>query len=215
MEDIILLGTGGHAHSVVDSIEQTGTYHIIGFLDIKEMLGKSYKGYFVLNTDDAMKEYYDSGVKNAFVTVGFMGNGNVRGRLYRQLKDIGYTLPNIIDATAVVACSAKLGEGVFVGKKAVVNAEAQIGNMCIVNTGAIVEHDCKVGEFSHISVGTVLCGGVRVGEASFVGANAIVIQGKKIGSHCIVAAGAVVRKDTENSCMVWDGKCRKMEQETD
>lgn len=31
MENIILLGLGGHAHSVVDSIEQAGEYNIIGF----------------------------------------------------------------------------------------------------------------------------------------------------------------------------------------
>lgn len=209
MEDIILLGIGGHAHSVVDSIEQTGKYRIFGFLDMKEMLGKSYKGYPVLDTDDAVKRYYDNGVKNAFVTVGFMGHGNVRERLYQQLKDIGYTLPNIIDNTAVVSENVKLGEGIFIGKKAVINAEAEIGNMCIVNTGAIIEHDCIVEEFSHISVGSVLCGSVHIGKASLVGANAVVIQEKSIGSHCIVAAGTAVRKNTEDCCMVWDGKYRR------
>ena len=210
MEDIILLGMGGHAHSVVDSIEQAGIYHIKGFLDTGEIKGTFYRDYPVLDTDNALKRYYDSGVKNAFVTVGFMGHGTVRERLFRQLKDIGYTLPNIIDNTATVSDYAKLGQGIFVGKKAVINAEAEIGDMCIVNTGAIIEHDCEVGEFSHISVGSVLCGDVHVGRASFVGANAVVIQGTRVGSHCIVAAGAVARKSTEDHCMVWDGRCRKM-----
>ena len=210
MEDIILLGIGGHAHSVVDSIEQIGKYRILGFLDTKEMVGKFYRGYSVLNTDDAMKRYYDNGVKNAFVTVGFMGHGNVRERLYQQLKSTGYTLPNIIDNTAVVSENVKLGEGIFVGKKAVINAEAEIGDMCIVNTGAIIEHDCIVEEFSHISVGSVLCGSVHIGKASFVGANAVVIQEKSLGRQCIVAAGTTVRKNTEDYCMVWDGTCRKM-----
>lgn len=50
MEDIILLGLGGHAHSVVDSIEWAGKYNIIGFLDTKEMQGKHYKDYYVLDT---------------------------------------------------------------------------------------------------------------------------------------------------------------------
>ncbi len=40
MQDIILLGLGGHAHSVVDSIEQTGKYNIVGFLDTEEKQGK-------------------------------------------------------------------------------------------------------------------------------------------------------------------------------
>lgn len=210
MEDIILLGTGGHAHSVADSIERAGKYRIIGFLDRAEMQGRFYRDYPVLGADADMGRYYEEGVRNAFVTVGFMGHGDVRERLFRQLKDMGYALPNIIDDTAVISDNAKLGEGVFVGKRAVINAEAEIGDMCIVNTGAIIEHDCDVGSFSHISVGSVLCGDVHVGRASFVGANAVVIQGTRIGSHCIVAAGAAVRKNTEDYCMVWDGKCRKI-----
>lgn len=210
MEDIILLGMGGHAHSVVDSIELAGVYHIVGFLDMEETKGKSYRGYCVLDTDDAMKRYYDSGVKNAFVTVGFMGHGNVRERLFQQLKDIGYTLPNIIDNTAVVSDDAKLGEGVFVGKKAVINAKADIGDMCIVNTGAIVEHDCDVGEFSHISVGSILCGDVCVGKASFVGANATVIQGMRIGKKCVIGAGTTLRRNMEDCCMVKNEKMVKI-----
>ena len=67
MEDIILLGLGGHAHSVVDSIEQAGEYNIIGFFDTEEMQGKQYKDYRVLDTDDVLHTYFDKGIKNAFV----------------------------------------------------------------------------------------------------------------------------------------------------
>ena len=202
MEDIILLGLGGHAHSVVDSIEQTGKYNIIGFLDTEEMQGKCFRDYTVLGTDDALKKYYDSGIGNAFVTIGFMGHGNVRNQLYKQLKDVGYTVPNIIDSTAVVSENAEFEDGIFVGKNAVINANAQIGKMCIINTGAIVEHDCRIGKFSHIAVGSVVCGGVMIGEQTLIGANATVIQERKIGNCCIIGAGTIVKKDVEENSMV-------------
>lgn len=56
MENIILLGIGGHAHSVIDSIEQTGKYRIIGFLDREEKQGESYRDYPVLGVDADMEE---------------------------------------------------------------------------------------------------------------------------------------------------------------
>lgn len=211
MEDIILLGIGGHAHSVVDSIMRTGKYRIIGFLDREEMRGKSYGDYFVLGVDADAGRYFETGVKNAFVTVGFMGQGDIRERLYWQLKDVGYTLPNIVDYTAAVSDNAKLGEGVFVGKKAVINADAEIGDMCIVNTGAIVEHDCIVDDFSHVAVGSVLCGNVQIGRASFVGANATVIQGVHIGNKCVIGAGTTVRRNVEDYCMVKNEKIVKIQ----
>ena len=201
MEDILLLGMGGHAHSVIDSIERTGKYHIIGFLDKEEMQGKSYRGYNVLGTDDALKNYYDGGVRSAFVTIGFLGHGKVREHLYRQLKDIGYILPNIIDDTVLKAKNVKIGEGVFIGKNAVINAGAEIGDMCIVNTGAVIEHDCRVKGFSHIAVGAVLCGGVAVGEATMIGANATVIHGITVGNNCVVGAGTVIYRDMQDNIL--------------
>ncbi len=210
MEDIILLGLGGHAHSVVDSIEQAGEYNIIGFLDTEEMQGRHFRDYTVLGTDDVLKKYYESGIRNAFVTIGFMGHGNIRNQLYEQLKDVGYTVPNIIDSTAVVSGNAELEDGIFVGKCAVINANAQIGKMCIINTGAIVEHDSMVGRFSHIAVGSVVCGRVSVGEQTLIGANATVIQNRSIGNRCIIGAGTVIRKDVEDDSMVTDMKTLKM-----
>ncbi len=206
MEDIILLGLGGHAHSVVDSMERTGNYNIVGFLDTQEMQGKRYKDYCVLDTDDALQKYFDGGVKNAFVSVGFMGHGMVRNRLYQRLKDIGYNIPSIIDHTAVISKNAKLGEGIFVGKKVVINANTMIEKMCIINTGVIVEHDCVIKEFSHVAVGSVLCGGVSVGKQTFIGANATVIQNIEIGCNVVVGAGTTIRNRVEDNCMVVDGR---------
>ena len=190
MEDIILLGLGGHAHSVTDSIEQTGKYNIIGFLDTEEMLGKRFRDYCVLGT------------------IGFLGKGNIRNQLYKQLKNIGYLVPDIIDGSAVVSENAELGDGVFVGKNAVINANAKIGEMCIINTGAIVEHDCTIGKFSHIAVGSVICGGVSVGEQTMIGANATVIQEKEIGSHCVIGAGTIVSKNIQDNVIRY-GKIEK------
>ena len=202
MENIILLGLGGHAHSVVDSIEQAGEYNIIGFLETKEMQGKRFRDYQDLGVDNNIQEYFDRGIRSAFITIGFMGYGNIRNRLYQQLKDIGYTVPNIIDRTAVVSENIELGDGIFIGKNAVINMNVKIGEMCIINTGAIVEHDCEIGKFSHIAVGSVLCGGVVVGEQTLIGANATVIQEKRIGNCCIIGAGSTIRKNVEKNSMV-------------
>lgn len=202
MEDIILLGFGGHAKSVVDCIERQGLYRIVGFLDKKDKADNRYKGYHMIGEDAQLAEFYAGGIRKAFVTVGFLGRSQIRNALYEQLKKIGYSLPNIIDPSAIIAEDAKLGEGNFVGKRAIINADAKIGNMCIVNSGAIIEHECQVQDFTHIAVGTVLCGNVSVGCNTLVGAGATIIQGKEIGNQCVVAAGAVIRKDVSDGEIV-------------
>ena len=151
MEDIILVGFGGHAKSVIDSIDQNDEYHIIGYTDIKYQ--NKYRDYQYLGCDKVLQEYYDRGVKFAFVTVGYMGKSKLRDVLYKQLKKIGFFIPSIIDRTAVLAKDIMIGEGTFIGKNCVVNSASQIGKMCILNTGAIIEHENWIGDFTHISSG--------------------------------------------------------------
>lgn len=210
MESIILLGIGGHAHSIVDSIESNNEYNIYGFLDVEERVGEQYRDYKVIGTDDLLEDCFQRGIKNAFVSIGYLGTGNIRNVLYGRLKAIGFHLPNIIDRTAVIAKDVIMGEGNFVGKTAVINSTAKIGNMCIINTGAIVEHDCQIGDFSHVSVKSVLCGNVHVGREAFIGANATIIQEKSIGNKCIIGAGAIIRKNIEDNNIAWDKESIKL-----
>lgn len=208
MEDIILLGIGGHAHSVVDSIEQSGKYHIAGFLDREEQKDIWYKEYKVIGTDDMLQVFYEQGIRNAFVTVGYMGMGNIRQKLYTRIKEIGFQIPNIVDNTAIVAKNVLLGEGNFIGKRVIVNAGAQIGNMCILNSASVIEHDCRVGDFSHIAVGSVLCGGVRVGKSTLIGANSVIIQEVLIGNEVVIGAGSTIIKNVADN-MVKYGKIER------
>lgn len=189
MEDIILVGFGGHGKSVADTIERGNQYKIYGYTDIKDHNNQ----YHYLGTDEVLPAMFAKGINNACICIGYLGKGNLREEISYCLKNIGFDLPVIIDPTAIVSKTASLGEGSFIGKRAVVNADASVGKYCIINTGAIIEHECKVGDFSHVAVGAVLCGQVTVGEAVLIGANATVIQCRVIESRRIIPAGMVVR----------------------
>lgn len=203
MEKIIVLGMGGHAESLVDAIESQHLYEVAGYVVNENNASEMVKEYPVIGKDEDLQQIFQSGIRNAAIGVGYLGKSDVRERLWKILKKIGYCLPVICDKSAVLAKNVELAEGSFIGKGAIINTNVSIGKLCIINTGAIVEHDCHVGDFSHISVGTVLCGGVTVGKAAFVGANATVIQGTRIGNRSIVGAGTVIRKNVEDSAMVW------------
>ena len=176
MENILLVGYGGHAKSIGDCIERQGIYKIAGYTDIIQR----ESDYEYLGTDERLQEYYE--------------RGEIREKLYKKLKCIGYELPVICDPSSIISSTAYIGEGTFIGKNAIINAEAYVGNACIINTKALVEHECKVKEFSHIAVAAVLCGQVQVGRAVLVGANATVIQCMDIPDRSIIPAGVVVRK---------------------
>lgn len=201
MEDIILVGYGGHAGSVADCIERQHKYKITGYTDVEQRSTR----YRYLGTDAVLKECFQKGIQNAAVGIGYLGKGTTRMQLYEELKQIGYTLPMIADPTAIISETVQIGEGVFIGKGAVVNTGTQIGKMAIINTKALVEHDCIVGEFAHVAVAAVLCGQVKVGEAAFIGANATILQCLDISANVIVPAGETIRR---GCCMKMKNDCR-------
>lgn len=198
MEDIVLIGGGGHALSVADAIISGKNYKIVGYTDESD----THIPLRYLGTDDILESLFEKGLINAAITVGFLGKGSIRDKLCHKVEQVGFHLPKIIDPSAVVSGSADFGEGVFIGKQAVVNAGAKIGKMSIINTGAIIEHNNWVGEYCHVAVGAVLCGSVHVGAHTFIGANATIIQGVQIGMNVIIGAGSIVIGDVPDNSQI-------------
>ena len=194
-ENIVILGFGGHAKSVADSILKAGKYHIAGYTDTHDC--KSQFKY--LGTDDELTALYKHGIHKAVLGVGFMGNSVLRDTLVCITKNIGFEFPVIIDPSATIAEEVVIGEGTFVGKKSVINADSRIGDFCIINTGTIIEHENSIADYSHVAVGTILCGNVSIGHHSLIGAGTTVIQGKTIGNNCIIGANSTILSDVEDN----------------
>lgn len=194
-ERIVILGFGGHAKSVADSILKADKYIIIGYTDLHDCKSR----FKYLGTDDELESLFKQGIRQAVLGVGFMGTTMLRDRLVCCAKKIGFEFPTIIDPTAIIAEDAVIGEGTFIGKKTVINADSRIGDFCIINTGGIVEHENIIDDHSHVSVGATLCGNVSVGHHSLIGAGTTVIQGKTIGNNCIIGANSIILSNVKDN----------------
>lgn len=210
MKKIILVGAGGHAKTVVETIERTGAYEIVGFVAPGNIGDEVYLSHRIIGNDGHLAELYNKGIRYAFVCIGFMGLPSVRERLYTKLKTVGFNIPIIIDPSSLVASDVAIGEGTYIGRNVIINADAQIGKMCILNSAAVVEHECSIGDFSHVAVSAVICGQTAVGANVFIGANATVIQNVNIGNGSIIGAASLVRKNIEDKTKVLGSKMLKI-----
>lgn len=192
---LILIGGGGHCSSVIDTIRRMNAFGEIVITDCDIAARSELMGYKIVGNDELLPQLFQDGFKMAFISIGSIKSTIRRQEVYQRAKDIGFKFPNLIDPSASVSESVRLGEGIFIGKNAIINTNAQIADLSIINTGAIVEHGCQIGKFSHVSVGAVVCGDSYVGDSVFIGANATVIQGVEIGDNSIIGAGSVVIKD--------------------
>lgn len=208
VEKIVLVGAGGHALSVIDSIRSKEEYEIIGITELGCTVGEQVSGCEIMGNDSVLKSVFDSGVKYAFIAVGSIGSTALREKLYHLLKDTGFILPAIIDNSSNIGSDVCLGAGIYAGKNTVVNAKSTIKDMAIINTGAIIEHGCRVNEFAHIGPGAVICGDVKIGAGTHVGANTTIIQGVTIGYNSIIGAGSTVVHDVPSKVIAYGNPCK-------
>lgn len=209
---ILLIGAGGHCHSILDSLLCISEFQKIGLID-QFPNGRSVTGVPVIGDDHDLPRLRHEGWNYAFVALGSIGNPDRRRMQFQRLRELGFILPYLVDPTAVVARDVLLGEGVFVGKRAVINSGAKVGCCAIINTGAIVEHDCMIGDFSHISPGSILCGQVWVGEDSHIGAGTVVRQQVRIGNRVLIGMGSTVVKNLPDHVKAFGNPCRVVKEE--
>lgn len=194
-EKIALIGGGGHCTVIIDAIVNSGEYDIEGVVDPKLETGSKIFGFPILGGDDILLDLYKNGVKNAFISVGSVGNCELREILYKKIKDIGFNIATVVHPKAVVARDVKIGEGTFIAASATVNPGTKIGKNVIINTASSIDHDCIIGDFVHIAPGVTLSGEIKVGSQTHIGTGANVIQRMTIGKKCMVGAGLTLRDD--------------------
>ena len=195
MEKLILIGAGGYAKSVLDSLDYYN-YEVAGFLDEfsdkKEHLGYPVLANKLSDLDEPQKYVY-------FITIG---DNKHRKNWYDRLVDLELRMINIVDSSAIISPRARIGNGCFVGKMAIINSESSIGNNCIINTKALVEHGCTVEDHVNLSTNSVINGDVRVGKGTFIGSCSVTAGQKLIGEWVIIGAGSVVIDNVEEGNVI-------------
>ena len=185
---VIVYGAGGHAHVVIDVLRDQGYVVEQMFNDQPDNQHPDSQNVHL----GIRRVGADSFPDLSDPLVLCVGNNAERAELDRLLTA---TYVTACHSTAIIAPSARVGEGSVVLHGAIVQNNSVIGRHALINTAASIDHDNVIGDFAHISPHATLCGHVEVGEGTHIGAGATVIPSVKIGKWCTIGAGAVVLHD--------------------
>lgn len=200
MKKIVLIGGGGHSKVIIDIINSTNEYEIVGITE-KNNITKSVLDIPVLGDDSILEGLFNKGVEYAFISVG-IGQNHIRNLLYKKIKEVGFKFPILIHEQSIISTYSQIGEGTCVMAGAIINPNTRIGVNSVINTGAIVEHDCIIGDNTLISPGAILAGNVTVKDNAFIGMGSKILEGRVIGKNVTIGAGTVVTNDIPDSCVV-------------
>ena len=190
--NIIIVGGGGHGRVIIDIVEKSGQFNLLGILDAQLPLGANVFGYEVLGNDgDLVKLIVQRHVQGVVIAVG---DNWMRSKVTRSilLAAPHLAFPNAIHPAAQIGRSVCLGHGNVVMAGAVINIGATIGNFCILNTNCSVDHDVILGDYVSFAPNSCAGGSVEVGDYSAVCLGSNIIDRIKIGSHTVIGAGSTV-----------------------
>ncbi len=211
MEKIIIVGAGQHCHVVLYNVKAQGAYQVACILDenegcwgsyIDDIIVEPYKN-FDKDVLDSLRRKYKT---NKFF-IGF-GAMKFRKKVFEFFKEQGWEAVNIIHPHAVVATTAKLGEGILIEAGCLVTPAPIIGNNVVVNTGSQINHDNIVEDHVYIASGVILSGGVKVKTNTLLDDGVVVTLGCCIGTNCVIGAGAVVTKDIPDNVVAYGSPCK-------
>ena len=202
MDEIILIGAGGHCRACIDVVELADQFKIAGIIEKDKTINQEFFGYPIIGTDNNLKKLRKK-YNYALISVGQIKSPNIRIKLFNKIfGKLHYSLPVIISPRAYVSKHARIGEGTIVMHDSIVNANARIGRNCIINNKSLIEHDAIVGDNCHISTGAIVNGGVKIGKESFLGSGVVTKNLISIGNNCVIGAGEAINSDIESNKII-------------
>jgi sugar O-acyltransferase (sialic acid O-acetyltransferase NeuD family) len=200
-EQVYVLGGGGHASVVIDTL-LCNKIEISGVLDPQYQEISGYiLGIPVLGSDDYLNQALGSKVR-LISGLGANPNTSPREKLFTRMKVRGFSFLHLQHPSAIISPFTKIGEGCQLLAGSILQAGVSLGQNVVINTRASIDHDCEIESHVFVGPGAVLCGHVRVAHSAFVGAGAVILPGVTIGNHAIVGAGAIATKDIPDRSII-------------
>lgn len=195
--DLVIVGSGGHAKMCIELLKHVGTFNVVGIIDNHLEPGSTVHQLPVLGSDATLSTLRSQGLTLAVNGVGTRKGCGPRKRVYEALVKLGYSLPALIHPSAFVEPTASLGQGVQVMMGALVGNDVKVGENVIVNSGAIVSHDSRIESHTHLAPGSILAGSVIIGASSLVGMGVTIFMGITVGERSVIPNGQHVFKNLE------------------
>ncbi|MCA8911777.1 MAG: hypothetical protein KDB82_08730 [Planctomycetes bacterium] len=170
---LLILGTGALAKAAMELVAANESLKVSAIIDTGDgsMVGEEFLGIRVQGDLSDLPRYKIQGAKAVFPACDDPAE---KTKALEAAAKVKYQVIALRHPSAIVADSAKLGEGGFIGAGVIIGAEAKIGRGCSIGAGAIIEAGATVGEGCSIAAGAVIGPNANVAAGTAVGLGEVV-----------------------------------------
>lgn len=202
-QEVIIVGSAGHAKVIIDIFEKEGSTKILGLLDEVKSIGEKTLGYPIIGKEEDLPNLIKRHPKcQLFIAIGDNWvRSSVKDRINALLPNMKFA--NAVHPSAQLGKNVVLGEGIAIMAGCIVNSDTSISDFVIINTKASVDHDNELSRFSSIAPNATTGGNVSIGEYASISISATIKHGISIGANSLIGAGSVVLNDIKDNTLVY------------
>jgi sugar O-acyltransferase (sialic acid O-acetyltransferase NeuD family) len=197
MKDLLIVGAGVHAAETAEIVQRVNrvlpTWNLLGYLAPDRQgadVGKELNGYPILAPWGRAGEFAGAMLATPFDAL--------------EIQDIpAERLATIVDPSAFVAASAKIGPGCVIYPHCFIGFRAVLGQRVFSLSSSVINHDDVLEDRVTVCTNVSLAGNIYVEADSYLGQACTVKQFVRVGRGSLLGMGSVVLRDVPpNSVMV-------------
>ncbi len=207
---VIIVGAGGFGREVLQWARDAWPAHahlIAGFLSANADCFKNYPSHSGLKIFADPEDFKPDPGDALLLAIGIPES---RRRVAETLGSQGATFLTLIHPTAIVAPTARIGEGSILCPYSIVSDSACLGRLVVLNYHTSLGHDASAGDYSVLSPYATLGGGAVIAEDFFMGMHSSIGPGKKVGARSKVSANSAALNHAPEDSIVYGVPGRSM-----
>jgi sugar O-acyltransferase (sialic acid O-acetyltransferase NeuD family) len=196
-EPVVIVGAGEQGEIAYEYLTYDSPHTVVGFAVEPEFKdADAFCGLPLVSTEE-LTARFDPAQIRALVAVSSTHLNQVRARLFKLVKDAGYTCVSYVSSRAFVWHNVAIGENVFVFEDNVLQHRVRLGDNVILWSGNHLGHQTAIGADTFVASHAVISGFCDIGRSAYLGVNCSIANNLSLGAECVIGAGAVVVRDTE------------------
>ena len=165
MKKLAIIGSafGGGAAQIIDALSGDTAYNeVIIFDQNPSALGSTVMGVNVVDSSENILKWHKDGKFDCAVIA--FGTPSERAKLFRALSQEGVNFVNVIDPTANIRPTARLGFGNVILANVYIGPFVTIGDNNYIITSTTINHHSSIASHCYLSSGCILAGRVKLGD---------------------------------------------------
>jgi sugar O-acyltransferase (sialic acid O-acetyltransferase NeuD family) len=203
MKNILIFGASGHGSVVLDCLERSKDYRVVGFIDSFKKKGTKNNGYEVLGSEFDLPYLIEKyKIQGGIVAIG---DNWTRQLLVKKILSIypDFSFISAVHPSAIIGNNVEIGKGSVIMPGVIINANSIIGDHCILNTKSSLDHDSIMYNYASLAPGVCTGSNVILGEGVAVCLGVRIIELVTVGHYAVIGASSLVIRDIPQNVLAY------------